>query len=58
MPKSPKKLCSGKATGLDQVSVDFLKHGGPILVPLLTKLFHCIFNIFNSGCYPKDWQKP
>lgn len=50
--KALKKLCSGKAPGLDQISVEFLKHGGPILIPFLTKLFNFIFKY---GCYPQEW---
>jgi Reverse transcriptase (RNA-dependent DNA polymerase) len=45
-------LSNGKAPGLDQVNAEFLKHGAPILAPLLVKLFNFILN---SGCYPKEW---
>jgi hypothetical protein len=47
-----KKLSNGKAPGLDQVNVELLKHGAPILVPLLVQLFNFILK---TGRYPKEW---
>jgi hypothetical protein len=52
--KALKRLSNGKAPGLDGIPYEFLKSGGPILAPLLTRLFN---HILHSGCYPKAWAR-
>ncbi|HEY6436402.1 MAG TPA: reverse transcriptase family protein, partial [Ignavibacteriaceae bacterium] len=50
--KALKKLSTGKAPGVDQMPYEFIKAGGPILIPYLTKIFN---QILHSGIYPKEW---
>jgi hypothetical protein len=52
--KAIRKLKSGKAPGLDEVSTDFLKATENIISPFLTKLFN---HLFNTGTFPQDWCK-
>ena len=47
------KLKMKKATGLDGIHNEMLKHGRFYLVPLLHKLFN---NIFSSGIFPPQWN--
>ena len=44
---------NGKATGLDNISNEYLKHSVPFLLPLLTKMFNLVLN---SGIMPESWQ--
>ena len=46
---------NGKATGLDNMSNEYLKHSVPFLLPLLTKMFNLVLN---SGIHvlPESWQ--
>ena len=46
------KVKGGKAPGLDQCAVDFLKEGRRNMVVLLLRLFNFCFE---TGRVPRDW---
>ena len=46
------KLKNGKATGIDNVSHQYLKYSASLLVPVFTKLFNLVFD---SGIIPDTW---
>lgn len=50
--QSVRKLKNNKATGLDNVKNEMLKHGVSTFLPCLSKLFNMIFS---SGIYPSSW---
>ena len=47
------KLKMKKATGLDGIHNEMLKHGRFYLVPLLHKIFN---NVFKEGTFPSQWN--
>jgi hypothetical protein len=49
-----KNLKCGKASGLDNIEGEFLKHAGNSISPFLTKLFNKIYSV---GQFPKEWCK-
>jgi len=51
--KAIKCLKNGKATGLDNISNEYLNHSVPFLLPLLTKMFNLVLN---SGIIPDSYQ--
>jgi len=51
--KAIKCLKNGKATGLDNISNEYLKHSVTLLLPLLTKMFNLVLN---SGIIPESWK--
>lgn len=44
----------GKAPGLDEISVEFLKTAESIVTPFLTKLFN---RLFETGYFPEEWSR-
>ena len=46
------KMKGGKAPGLDQCEVEFLRKGGRSMVARLVRLFSCCFK---TGRVPGDW---
>jgi exonuclease III len=49
-----RRLKSGKAPGLDDISGDFLKSAENIVTPFLTKLFN---HLYDRGVFPSQWCK-
>ena len=49
-----RKLKSGKASGIDNISAEFLKAAEVYISPFLVKLFNKIFNV---GVFPDAWSK-
>ena len=49
-----RSLKTGKASGLDEVCGEFLKHSEDITVPLLTRLFN---ELYDKSYYPVEWCK-
>ena len=49
--KRASRLKNGKASGLDSIINEFIKHSPPIMISLLTKYFNIILE---SGVIPKD----
>ena len=52
--KAVKTLNNGKASASDCVSNEMIKHGMPVLLKPLHKLFN---HIFNNGTFPKSWNE-
>ena len=48
-----RKMKCGKAPGLDEISVEFLKTAESIVTPFLTKLFN---RLFETGYFPEEWS--
>ena len=49
-----RKLKPGKASGLDEVSSEFLKSSEHFITPFLTKLFN---KLYDEGYFPEDWTR-
>ena len=49
-----RRLKNNKASGLDQISAEFLKTAETIITPFLTKLFN---HLYESGTFPAEWCK-
>jgi len=49
-----RKMKSGKAPGLDEISAEFLKSAETIVTPFLTKLFN---KLFETGYFPEEWSR-
>ena len=51
--KAMKTLKNGKATGLDCISNEMLRHCDSYLLPCIHKIFN---NILSNGSYPSKWK--
>ena len=51
---SIKKLKPGKSPGADQICLEFLKAGGPMLVNILEKFFNAILT---TGVIPQNFKE-
>jgi len=53
MTKVISKMKNGKASGIDNITVELIKHGGP---ELLQRIFGLLLQIWDQERMPEEWE--